>query len=240
MSSLQESKVGSVSDHVLELRNKILVVVTIFLIGAVISHIFNKEITAFLLKPAGGQNLVFLSPLEPLFFILKIDFIGGLIFSFPAIIWAIFSYITPALPKKVGSIVVLFYTASTILLFAGLFYAFFVTIPLTLKFLFSINIPGIENSFSVQKYISFFITQAFIIMGVFQIPILIVGGDYLEIFRVENITRKRGSVYMILLVALAIITPTTDLFSLGIIFIPCVAIFEISILLAKVLARFRK
>lgn len=230
MTSLQTNESKSVLEHVGELRNKIFIALGAFVVGAIISHIFNAEIIAFLLKPAGSQNLIFLSPLEPLFFIFKIDFIGGFILSFPVIIWCIFSYITPALPKRIGSIVVLFYVTSTLLLFLGLLYAFFVTIPLSLKFLFSISIPGIENNFSVEAYLSFFITQAIIIMAVFQTPILIIGGISIGVIKTKMFANKRRIIYIVLLIALAIITPTTDVFSLGIIFIPCLVIFEISLL----------
>lgn len=234
MTSLQANEPKSILDHVGELRKKIFIALGAFVVGAIISHIFNAEIIAFLLKPAGSQNLIFLSPLEPLFFIFKIDFIGGFIISFPVIIWCIFSYITPALPKRIGGVVILFYVTSTILLFLGLFYALFVTIPLSLKFLFSISIPGIENNFSVEAYLSFFITQAIIIMSVFQVPILIIGGISLGVIKTKMFANKRRIIYLVLLIALAIITPTTDVFSLGIVFVPCLVIFEISLIGGKI------
>lgn len=240
MASLQKNEPQSILEHVGELRNKIFIALGAFIVGAIVSHIFHSEIIAFLLKPAGSQHLIFLSPLEPLFFIFKIDFIGGFILSFPVIIWCIFSYITPALPKRIGSIVVLFYVTSTLLLFLGLLYAFFVTIPLSLKFLFSITIPGIENNFSVEAYLSFFITQAVIIMAVFQVPILIIGGISLGAIKTKMLANKRRIIYMVLLIALAIITPTTDVFSLSIIFVPCLVIFEISLIGGRVVEFLKK
>lgn len=240
MASLQTNEPKSVLEHVGELREKVFIALGAFIVGLIISHLFHREIIAFLLKPAGGQHLIFLSPLEPLFFIFKIDFIGAFIVSFPVIIWSIFSYITPALPKRHGGVVVLFYVTSTLLLLLGLLYAFFVTIPFSLKFLFSISIAGIENNFSVEKYLSFFITQAIIIMTVFQVPILIIGGVILGVFKIKLLASKRQYIYMGLLVALAIITPTTDIFSLAIIFIPCLVIFEISLIGGRIVERLKR
>lgn len=240
MATLERNEPQSIFEHVGELRQKIFIILGAFILGATISHVFNKEIIAFLLRPAGNQHLIFLSPLEPLFFIFKIDFIGGFILSFPIIIWAIFSYITPALPKKLGSIVVLFYLTSTFLLFLGLIYAFFITIPLSLKFLFSITIPGIENTFSAEEYINFFITQTIIIIGVFQVPVLIIGGIALGLIQTKIFANRRRIIYLVLLIALAIITPTTDIFSLCIIFIPCLIIFEISLLGGKIIENLKK
>lgn len=103
-------------------------------------------------------------------------------------------------------------------------------IPISLKFLVSIKIPGIENNFSAEKYIEFFITQLIIITSVFQIPVVITGGSYFGLLKTKIIRKKRRYVYMVILIALAIMTPTTDIFSLSIIFIPCLIIFEISLL----------
>lgn len=224
----------SIFEHIGDLRKKILIAFLAFAIGTVIAHIYNAEIINFLLKPAGSQPLIFLSPLEPLIFIFKIDFIGGFIVSFPIIIWCLFSYVKPILSKKISNIVIFFYIVSTFLLFAGLLYAFFIMIPISLKFLFSIQIPGIVNSFSAERYINFLITQAVIIMTVFQVPVLIIGGVYVGILKTKIFANKRRYIYVGLLVALAIITPTTDIFSLGIIFIPCLVIFEVSLIGGKI------
>ncbi len=229
----------NILEHVSDLKKKIFIALFAFIAGAIISHLFNGEITNFLLKSSNGQNLIFLSPLDPLLFIFKIDFIGGFIISFPVILWSIFSYINPVLPLKFRKTIGLFYFASALLLFLGLIYAFFVTIPLSLKFLFSISIPGITNSFSADKYLSFFITQAIIVMIVFQVPILVTGGVYLELLKTKFLASRRRYIYLFLVISLAIITPTTDIFSLSIILVPCIFIFEISLLVGKLIERFK-
>jgi sec-independent protein translocase protein TatC len=229
----------NLSEHINELRKKILIALFIFIAGVTITHVFNAEIIDFLLKPASNQNLIFLSPLDPLFFIFQIDFIGGIIFAFPAILWLLLSYISPALSNKVNKRIFLFFITSTLLLIFGLVYTLFVVAPISLKFLFSIAIPGIENSFSVQKYLSFLITQTIIVMMVFQVPIVIIGGVYLEILKTRFLAVKRKFIYVGLLTALAIITPTTDIFSLAILFIPCLIIFELSLIGAKIVEKTR-
>jgi len=240
MTSLQTHEEKSIWEHVGDLRKKILIALGAFVIGAVIAHIFHSEIIAFLLKPAGSQHLIFLSPLEPLIFIFKIDFIGGFIISFPIIIWCIFSYIAPVLSERINRLVIFFYITSTFLVFAALLYAFFIMIPITLKFLFSISISGIENTFSVEKYLSFLITQAVIVMAIFQVPIIMIGGIYIGILKTQFFANKRRYIYLILLVALAIITPTSDIFSLSIVFVPCLIIFEVSLIGGKVIEKLKK
>ena len=240
MDSPQSHESKSVLEHVIELRGKIFIALGAIIVGTVIGHLFHVEIIAFLLRPAGGQHLIFLSPLEPLFFIFKIDFIAGIIIAFPVIIWCLFSYIAPALPKRITKLLILFYIASSVLLIAGLLYAFLVIIPLTLKFLFSITIVGIQNQISAQSYISFFIFQSLTIAIIFQVPILIIGGIYFGIFKTKTLSSKRKYIYPIITIALAIITPTVDIFSLLIVLIPCFAIFEISLIGGRIVEAFKK
>ncbi len=230
MTSLQHNEQNSVLEHLIELRKKLFIALFAFIFGCIIAHFFHKEIITFILKPIGNQHLIFLSPIEPLFFILKIDCITGFIISFPIIIWCLFSYIIPAFSEKARKFVVFFYVTSTLLALIGLWYAFFVMIPISLNFLSSITIPGIDNSFSVEKYLSFFITQALIIMGIFQVPIIVIGGVYLGFLKTKFLSNKRKHIYLILTIALAIITPTPDIFNLIIVLLPCIAIFEVSLI----------
>lgn len=230
----------SVLEHVGELRKKIFVALFAFIAGASVAHYFHKEIIAFLLKPIGSQHLVFLSPLDPLFFILKIDSITGIVIAFPVLIWCIFSYVMPALPTRAKSLVAFFYITSTLLVVAGLAYAFFITIPLSLKFLFSITVPGIENTITAQNYIGFYIAQALIILVIFQVPIVIIGGIMLGAFKTTTLARKRRIIYLIVIIALSILTPTTDIFSLGIVLIPCLVIFEVSLIGGRMVEFFKR
>jgi sec-independent protein translocase protein TatC len=237
---MEHSEARSVAEHIGDLRIKIFIAFGAALLGAILTHVFHTEIIAFLLRPAGTQEFIFLSPLEPFLFILKIDIVGGIVIAFPIIVWCIFSFIAPALPQRIKKILISFYLTSFVLLLIGLLYAFFVTIPLTLKFLFSITIAGIHNQISAQSYIGFFLTQALIIAGIFQVPILIIGGTYLGIIKTALFKNKRRYIYLIVTIALAVITPTTDIFSLTIVLIPCLVIFEVSLVGAKIVERLRK
>jgi sec-independent protein translocase protein TatC len=234
MDSSVRHEAVSIVEHVGELRKKLLIAVIAVVVGTTITHFFHEQIIAFLLKPAGTQELIFLSPLEPLLFILKIDIVGGVLIAFPVISWSLFSFIAPAIPDHVRKLLVFFFATSLFLLVVGLLYAFLVTIPLTLKFLFSIVIVGIKNQISAQSYISFFLTQAVIISVIFQVPIFVIGGAHLRMFKTTFLSEKRRYIYLIITIALAIITPTTDIFSLAVVLVPCLVIFEISLIGAKI------
>ncbi|MES2225160.1 MAG: twin-arginine translocase subunit TatC [Patescibacteria group bacterium] len=224
----------TVIDHIMQLRNKLFVSAGAMIVGALIAHHYNTLITHYVLSPAHGQKLLFLSPLEPLFFVIKIDFLGGTVLAFPFILWAIFSYVNPAISKRSRLAIYSTSIISAILLAGGILYSYLVTIPMTMKFLMSIIIPGTETTITAESYLGFFFTQMIIIMGIFQVPIVIINGFIMRIFTVRQLSSKRRYVYIIVTTALAIITPTTDVFSLAIVLVPTLAIFELSLLVGWV------
>ena len=153
------STIGTFWDHIGELRWKILLSLVVTLVWAVIAHFYYPDILHFILKPVKESKLVFLSILDPLVFIFKIDLFSGLILASPLISWAIFSFIKPAMTKAVWYKLIGLYICSVILAFGGLSYVYFVVLPISLKFLVSIIIPGIENTITAQSYLNFILIQ---------------------------------------------------------------------------------
>lgn len=222
-------------EHIAELRTRIFVSLGAVILGSIAAHFYYQEIISFILRPSGQQSLIFLSPLEPLFFILKLDLLVGLALAFPVISWCVLSYLNPVFSRRAWLITLFAYSASLALLVAGLAYTYFVTFPLSLRFLLAITIPGVDNAITAKSYLGFFFTQAAIISLIFQIPVLILAGLRLGAFSVSGLSAKRRYVYLFGLIALSVITPTTDLFNLAIVLAPTVLIFEISLLAGRLM-----
>ncbi len=222
-------------DHLLELRSKVLVCVAAIVVGALVAHYYHEAIIGFLLRPTKNQQLFFLSPLDPLFFILKIDLFGGIILAFPVINWSVLSFIRPAMQKSGWLLLCTLYFMVSILALCGLGYAFFVIIPISLQFLLSINISGIQNMITASSYLDFLLVQSFIIAIIFQIPIFILAGTYMRAFNADVLSSKRRYIYVGGIIALAVITPTVDIFNLLIVAVPAAIIYEGSLLAARFL-----
>lgn len=227
-------------DHLAELRTRLLVCFFAVSLGAVLAHVFHDAIIALLLAPAGGAELVFLSPLDPLLFILKIDLFTGFLFALPVICWSVLSFLKPAMPASRWLIVCLVFCAASVLLLVGLIYAYLVVVPLALGILTSITVPGVGNMLTAGSYLSFLLLQLLLMAALFQIPLFVLAGVWVGAFTPAWLSAKRRYFYLGGVVVLAFITPTTDLLSLGLVVGPAAVIFEGSLIAGRVVERLRR
>jgi sec-independent protein translocase protein TatC len=224
-------------DHLAELRRKIIACCAAVFVGAVAAHYYHGTIIDFLLAPLHGQSLIFLSPLDPLMLVFKVDLFVGLFVALPVITWSTLSFLKPAMKRFNWLLFCASYCLATILLLAGLAYAYFIMVPMTLRFLTSISIAGISNMITASSYFSFLLLELFLMASMFQIPLFVLAGVWVGAFDTAALESRRRYIYVGGLIVLAVITPTTDVFSLGCVSIPAVIIFEASLIVGKLLPR---
>ncbi len=225
----------TVLDHLLELRSKVFISCIAVFIGACVAHYYHDILIGFLIKPMGDQKLIFLSPLDPLFFILKTDMFAGVILALPILNWCFFSFVKPAMQTFNWIVFSLFYCIAAVCIVVALAYAYFVMVPISLTFLLSINVANIQNMITATSYLNFLLAQSLIIAIIFQIPLFIVAGSMIGAVKPSFLASKRRYIYVGGLIVLAVITPTTDLFNLSIIALPAAIIFEGSLLAGRII-----
>lgn len=220
-------------DHVLILRRYVLISFLGLVAGASLVHHHHARIIEFLFRPLGDVEAVFLSPLDPFIFIFKVDLFGGLLLALPVMIICAFVFVAPALDIDRIGVLVLFSVVSFALILGAISYTFLLLVPLSLGFLLSIEVPGIANQFTAQSYLNFVLMQLYMSIGVSLIPLVVVVATLIHILNPYRIGAKRGILYLGMAIVLAFLTPTTDLFSLAILLIPALALFEVGVLIAK-------
>lgn len=231
------ARMATFLDHLAELRSKLLISIGAVVIGAIIAHLYHDTIIAFLLKPVRGEQLFFLSPQGALLFILKVDLFAGALLAFPVVCLSGFSFLKPAMGRASWLLFSGLFAFASLLLLAGLAYAYYVLAPLTLGFLLSISVPGIDSMITADSYLRFLFTQTLIIAAVFQIPLVIIAGTLIGVIDPAVLTGVRRYVYVTGLIAIAILTPTTDLVSFAMVAVPAAIIFEGSLVASRVIGR---
>lgn len=229
MSNQTQNKSLTFFEHIRELRRLVFWMLGWFLIAVATVHALREPIITFLLHPLGPDQppLQFLTPLDPLYFILKLDFTLGFLLSLPILAVLLWRYITPAFTLKKWWVPYLLGISVLVLSTLACAYSYILVMPLLLDFLSTLAVPGTNTAFTAHGYLSFFLTTTIVLVAVFQIPLGIFLAVSLGILSTKTVYQNRPYIYVGAVIVSAIITPTTDVFSLALVAVPCIAAVEI-------------
>lgn len=163
-----------------------------------------------------------------------VAFIGGFIVAFPYIFWEFWKFVRPALSeterKKTRGVI--FWVS--FLFFLGVLFGYYILTPFMVNFYFNYSLSDqitIMPSFS--DYLENLIYTTVGIGVLFQMPLLVMVLAKIGIVSGKFLKKYRRHAFVIILIAAAIITPSTDPFSLTIVTIPLYLLFEASIIIAS-------
>ncbi|MEW6095570.1 MAG: twin-arginine translocase subunit TatC [bacterium] len=216
-------------EHLEELRSRIIkCVITVFVFSC-ISYLFVKQILAYAVKPVG--KFVFLSPQEAFFSYLILTLFMGLFLSSPIIIFQIWRFVCAGLLRHERKYLLIYGPISFILFVGGMTFAFFLILPIGVRFLLSFGTDFLQPMISISRYISF---AGMLLLGfgiVFQLPLAIL--FLTQVGLVSTLALRRNRKYAILLTFIisAILTPP-DVLSQILMALPILLLLEISIWVA--------
>jgi sec-independent protein translocase protein TatC len=227
-------------DHLEELRWRIIYSLIGIVVGTIVSWIFiDFFIEQILLLPAkqAGLKLQNLKPFGQLFIYFQVAIIIGLILSFPNVVYQLWKFIAPALKQKEKKYIKWIVIFTTFCFLSGVVFAYFVMLPLTLKFAAQFGSPTIENNFSIDEYFSIILS---VILGaglVFELPMLSFFLSSIGLLTPKLMRKYRRHSIVAIMIFAAILTPGTDPVSQLLLAIPLVILYEISILVSKIFQR---
>jgi sec-independent protein translocase protein TatC len=163
-----------------------------------------------------------------------IALVGGFVIAFPYVFWEFWRFVRPALSqgelRKTRGII--FWVS--ILFFIGLAFGYFILTPFMVNFYFSYSLSDqIKIMPSFADYLENLIYTTVGVGVLFQLPLVIMVLARIGIVSGRFLQKYRRHAFVIILIASAIITPSTDPFSLTIVTIPLYLLFEASIILAN-------
>ncbi len=232
-------------EHLVELRKRILYSLGFIGGGIAVGMLASQKITWWFTAPVlkaladakvANTRLIYTSPMGALTLYLTVGFYLGLVLALPFVLYQIWLFVAPGLYKHERRAVAWFVGSGTGLFLAGASFGYFLALPMTLRFLLSIQGP-FQPMISVNEY---FDMAMIILMGlglVFQLPILIF---ILALFGI--VTPKflwRNFRYAILLISIvaAAITPTTDALTMLVFMAPMIVLYVLGIAVAAVVVR---
>jgi sec-independent protein translocase protein TatC len=235
----EETKKLDFISHLEELRRRILVILGFFILVAIL--IFSRGNTFFLIvkRPIEtlASELIFISPTEAFTAYLKIAFLVSFIITFPLILYQAWAFLHPAFPLKVKKRIAVWLAFALVLFSGGVAFSYFIAIPAALDFLINFGTGIASAKITLGKYISFF--GALILVGgiVFEIPIVIGLLADVGILKADTLRRKRPHMLIAIMICAAVITPTQDIINMLMFAIPMILLFEIGIVIARLIEK---
>lgn len=164
---------------------------------------------------------------------IKSSVVGALVVAFPFLIWQLWLFVKPALPPHQRKQSIRYVLETPIWFILGLLFGYYVIAPLAINFLGNYSVSEeISNIIDVGSYMSTVLGVTFAAALAFQLPLLIRLLATIGLITSESMRQYRKVAVVALLVFAAIITPP-DVVSQILIFIPCYALYEYGITIAK-------
>ncbi len=224
-------------DHLAELRKRVIIIILAVIISSAALFPFMPRFIEILRQELIEVPLHVFSPMEAIFVTFKASIYAGVVISSPVIIYEIWAFVSPGLTRKERKMIISALIPTILLFLAGASFAYFIMLPLTLKFFFRFSYRMATPLFGMDQTLSFVFSMLFIFGVVFQFPLVIAILARLGVVTHEFLASKRKYALLIIFVVAGIITPDPTVVSQTLVGVPLYALFEISIWVAKFLEK---
>ena len=228
---------NSISNHLLELRSRLLKVIFLFAILSIIGVPFAAEIYTFISAPLiellpDGSTMIATEVASPFMAPIKLVLYIALLFSMPWLFYQIWIFIAPGLYKSEKAFTGPLMISTIILFFSGAAFAFFVVCPIIFKFFIAMAPETILVMTDINQYLSFVFKIVFAFGIAFEIPIATILLIKSEVASKESLVKARPYLFVIFLIIGMLLTPP-DIFSQLFLAIPMYILFEVGIFFAR-------
>ena len=235
-------------DHLEELRGRILWCVLAVGICSVagLLIVYYLNVTEFLVRPGQevfGEDewtLIYLAPADPFFIFLKISLTIGLVLASPVVIYQIWVFLSPALEKHEKRAIVPSLFLGLVLFAVGVAMAYFLALPLSLRFLTGILTDFMEPNYRATDYLGFVVKLLLGFGIVFELPVVVLILSALGLITPAFLRSKRRHAIVVNLILAAALSPGDVLVVTFLMLFPLILLFEFSILMSVLVWRGRR
>ena len=158
----------------------------------------------------------------------------AVVIAVPYLLFEAWKFVNPALyPNEKKSVGKIFFSAS-FLFYLGAAVSYFVIFPFTLRFLGTYQVSEIiENQISIQSYMNTLALLVFFMGLAFELPVVMYLLSQIGLVTKDMLRKFRRYAFVVVLILAALITPTTDPFTMMLVATPIYLLYELSIVVCK-------
>jgi len=220
-------------DHLNELRKNLFRALLFFMFSTALAFIFVQDLLDWISQPIGGIDaLQAIEVTEPLGTVMRVALLVGFSISLPYITFEIWLFAAPGLKKRARISGIIAIPIAFIFFIGGMAFAYYVMMPTALPFL--INFMGITTVPRPSSYVKFVTGMMFWIGITFEFPLVIFALANMGLVKAKTLAAQWRIAILIIAIAAALITPTIDPVTMGLVMGPLIILYFLSIGLAFV------
>jgi len=239
-------------EHLVELRRRLIWSLVAFVVCFIGCFFVSDEIFNFLTRPLAAvwngqvdRHLIYTALQEKFFSDVKLAMFGGLVIAFPVIAAQVWGFVAPGLYKNEKSAFLPFLLATPVMFVAGASFVYFIFIPNAFRFFTSFEQVAHDGGLAitatprVSEYLDLIIQLLLGFGIVFELPVLLTLLVSAELLETKTLSKQRRYAILVGFIISAILTPP-DALSMMMMAIPLVGLYEISIVIGRVIEARRR
>lgn len=244
-------------DHLEVLRRALIKIAVVTVVFGIVAFVFKEELFAVVLAPKepgfityrllsriggifsdgmewGTVQLINTGLAEQFIIHMKTAMCAGILCASPYILYQLFRFVSPALYADEREYAVKVVGGGYLMFMVGVILSYYLIFPLTLRFLASYQVAGdVTNMITLQSYMGTLIMMCLAMGIVFEMPVVCWLFGKLGFLTDDFMRKYRKHAIVVILIIAAIITPTSDAFTLMIVSLPMWLLYELSIFLVR-------
>lgn len=222
--------------HLLELRDRLIRALLVFLAGFALSFFFSSQLYDFLVAPLAAVvpsgKLITIGVVSPFFLQMKIAALAGFLITLPHTLYQLWAFVAPGLYAHEKRLVLPLVASSTLLFFVGMAFAYFFVFGVVFGFMAKVVPASMQWLPDSGEYLDFAMGM-FISFGMtFETPVAVVVLVRMGIVSLEKLISIRSYVIVGAFVVAAVVTPP-DVLSQLLLAIPLWVLYEVGLLAAR-------
>ena len=232
---------GTLISHLLELRDRIMKAMIAVFICFIPCAIYMNQLFTFVAQPLikklpEGASLIATSVVSPFMVPFKLAFVVAFGLAIPVVLYQVWAFVAPGLYRHERKLAIPLLLSSVVLFYVGAAFAYFLVFPAMLGFFVGTTPAGVRMMTDMGSYLDFVMILLLAFGLAFEVPIATVLLVWTGFVKITTLTKNRGFVLLGIFIVAAFVTPP-DAVSQSFMAVPMYILYEIGILMAKLLLK---
>lgn len=225
-----EQNIQTFAQHIRELRRRLFWTIAVSMVVGSVVYYYSDFFIKIVMGPIGDQKLIYLTPAGGFSFIFMVTFYVTLMFILPFIMYQIYAFLKPAIPRHTSKLSLLVAVAALVLMVAGATFGYIYAVPAGLNFLNNFADSYVVASITADSYLSFVLGYVLGIGLLFELPLLLLFWHWIHPLTPKGLLNSERFVIVGAFIAAAVLSPSPDILSQTVIAVPIIIVYQLGVI----------